>query len=177
MLKCLRYKQLPMERSYYTHVYKQLPSNEPSLHISTSLARKILIFHHGSATLRTPILITKKINASSVMGLMSFRASSQLHQRLSEDVGVLRAISYDCLRLFLLHSPIAEQRRLMQLLTLSGHAHYCVIGAARLLHHTQPDLQMIPLVLRNTLRARSNEAIYFLLMLRVFADDSPPLVY
>jgi len=38
-----------------------------------------------------------------------------------------------------------------------------------LLHRARPNLQMIQLVLRNALLARSDEAVYFLLMLRVLA--------
>jgi len=100
---------------------------------------------------------------------MSFRASAKLHRRLSEDVEVLRDVSNDCLRLLLLPSPDAGKRRLMQQLTINGHARYCVVRIARMLHQTQPNLQMIQFVLRNALRARSDEAAYFLPMLRVLA--------
>jgi len=119
--------------------------------------------------LELQILIAKKIAASSVRDLISFRASAKLHQRLSEDVEVLRAVFDDCLHLIFLPSPNAGQRRLMQQLTLGGHAHYCVDRAAQLLPRARPKLQMIQLVLRNALLARSDETVYFLLMLRVLS--------
>jgi len=88
------------------------------------------------------IFIPKKIATLSVRDLISFRASAKLHRRLSEDVEILRVVSDDCLRL-LLPSPYVGQRRLMQQLTLRGHARYCVVRASRLLHQTRPNLQMI----------------------------------
>jgi hypothetical protein len=72
---------------------------------------------------------------------------------------------------FFLPSPNVGQRRLMQQLTLGGHAHYCVARAARLLQQARPNLRMIQLVLRNALLARSDEAVYFSLMLRVLAAE------
>jgi len=75
--------------------------------------------------------------------MLSFRASAKLHRRLSEDVEVLMAVYDVCLRLLVLPSPNAGQRHLMQQLTLSGHARYYVVRAARMLHQPRPNLQLI----------------------------------
>jgi len=58
--------------------------------------------------------------ASGVRDLLSFRVSTRLHQQLSEDVEVLRAVSDDCLRVLVLPLPNAGQRKLMQQLTTFG---------------------------------------------------------
>jgi len=59
----------------------------------------------------------------------------------------------------------------MQQLTLSGHACYCVVRAAQILHQSQPNLPRIHLVLRNAYFTRSDEAMYFLLMLKVLVSE------
>jgi len=59
----------------------------------------------------------------------------------------------------------------MQQLTLSGDALYCDIRAARLLHHSRPNLPRIHLVLRNAFFAGLDEAAYFSIMLNVLVSE------
>jgi len=66
---------------------------------------------------------------------------------------VLRAVSEDCLRLLLLASPNAGQRKFLQQLTLSGHALYYIVKAAQMLQQPHFDLPMIQFVLSSAQRA------------------------
>jgi len=120
--------------------------------------------------LEIQLFIAKKIASSSMRGLLAFRASTTFHWQLSEDVEVLRAVSDDCVQLFALPSPNAGKKRFMQQLTMSGHALYYVVRTAQLLHCSHPNLPMIHLVLRNDSSARSDEAIYFSIMLKVLGS-------
>jgi len=94
-------------------------------------------------------IIAKKIAASSTRELITFRASAKLHRRLPENPVVLRAVSEDCLRLLVLPSPNAGQNKFMQQLTPSGHALYCVVRAAQMLHQPHPNVPRIQSVLKN----------------------------
>jgi len=118
------------------------------------------------------LFIAHKIAASSMRGLLSFGASTTLHRQLSEDDEVLRVMSNDCIQLFSVTSSNAGQRRFMQQLTLSDHALYCVTRAARLLHHSRPNLPMIHWVLRDAYLARSDEAVYFSTMLKALNSEA-----
>jgi len=113
------------------------------------------------------LIIAKKIAASSTRELLAFRASAKLYQRLSENPVVLIAVSEDCLHLLILPSPNAGHMTFMQQLTLNGHALYCIVKAAQMLHQPYPNLHMIQSVLRNFQNAGSDEATYFLIMLKV----------
>jgi len=79
------------------------------------------------------LVIVKKIAASSTRELLTFRASAKLHQRLSENPEVVKAVSEDCLGLLLHDLPNAGQRKFMRKLTLNGHALYYVVRAAQML--------------------------------------------
>ena len=117
------------------------------------------------------LFITKKITASRSRGLLSFRASVILHRQLSEDVEVLTAVSDDFLHLLTIPSPNTGQRRFMQQLTLSGHELFCIVRVAQMFHQPHPNLPRIRLVLSNAYFAESDEATYFLVMLRVLASE------
>jgi len=56
-------------------------------------------------------------------------------------------------------------------LTPSGHVLYCVVRAAQMLQQPHPDLPRIQFVLSSARRARSDEAMYFLIMLKVLASE------
>ncbi|RHN68256.1 hypothetical protein MtrunA17_Chr3g0111911 [Medicago truncatula] len=117
------------------------------------------------------LVIAKKIAASSTRELLTFWASAKLHRRLSKNLVVLRAVSKYCLGLLLLTSPNAGQRKFMQQLTLNGHALYFVVKVAQMLDQPHPDLPRIQYVLSSAQLAGSDEAKYFLIMLKVLASE------
>lgn len=59
----------------------------------------------------------------------------------------------------------------MQQLILSGHALFCVVRAAQMLHQPHPNLPKIQFVLSNPYFVESYEATYFMIMLRVSASE------
>jgi len=116
------------------------------------------------------LIIAKKIAASSTRDLLTFLASAKLYQTLSENPMVLRVVSEYCLCLLVLPSPNARQRMFMQQLTLIGHALYCVVRAAQMLHLPHHNLPRIQSVLSSSRFVESDEATYFLIMLKVLAS-------
>ena len=83
---------------------------------------------------------------------------------------VLRAVSEDCLHLLELPSPNAGQGKFMLQLTLIGHALHCVVRAAQMRQQLHPDLPRIQSVISSAQREESDEATYFLIMLKVLAS-------
>jgi len=80
-------------------------------------------------------------------------------------------VSEDYLRLLAFPSANTGQRKFIQQLTLNGHALYCVVRAAQMLYQPHPNLPRIQSVLRIAKNVGSDEASYFLIMLKVLAIE------
>lgn len=117
------------------------------------------------------LIIAKKIAASSTRGLLPFRASAKLHQRLSKNPVVLRAVSEDCLR-FLSSLRLTRDKRHSCNNLLSLAMHYITLSERlQCFINFTLNLPMIQSVLRNTQNAGSDEATYFLIMLKALTSE------
>jgi len=80
-------------------------------------------------------------------------------------------VSADCLHLLTIPSPNVGQRKFMRQLILSGHVLFFVVQAAKMLQQPNPSLPRIRFVLSRAYFAESDEATYFLIMIRVLANE------